>query len=211
MPGWVRADQVPELADVVVGRIEAANVDDELPEPSPTEPWYFHIALGRHVMMTVLCAGLYEPYWMYRNWLYVRRHDDFRVQPLMRAWLWPASVYGLLARMRDDRRLASVGAPKLASGPLVMVMLVTLAAMWIFGAEDSSMADVVTPMCFVANTVAFALVQRHLNRANAARHPRPRHAPWTAGQFVCLLAGLLINGIFIYIGFRMALETMPRD
>lgn len=63
-------------------------------------PVYFPVATSKFVVMSVATWGLYELYWFYRNWKYVRDHDGVKLSPFWRAWFAIFTFHDLISRIK---------------------------------------------------------------------------------------------------------------
>ena len=58
---------------------------------------YHVVPIGRLVLMSVLSFGLYQVYWMYKNWKAVRTADRSMISPLLRGLFCQFSYFMLLS------------------------------------------------------------------------------------------------------------------
>ncbi len=56
---------------------------------------YHHVSPLKFVIMSIGTLGLYELYWFYKNWKYVRTRDNSRIMPFWRAIFSPVWCYSL--------------------------------------------------------------------------------------------------------------------
>lgn len=61
---------------------------------------YYLVPNSKLVVMSITTLGLYEIYWFYKNWVAVRKAEQSKLKPLIRALLAPISFYYLLNRMQ---------------------------------------------------------------------------------------------------------------
>lgn len=60
-------------------------------EPSPK---YFDVGVFKYIVMSFCTLGIYELYWQYKNWQYIRDRDGLDIRPFWRAffaifWFYP--------------------------------------------------------------------------------------------------------------------------
>jgi hypothetical protein len=65
-------------------------------------PVYFPVSIGKFILMSVVTGGLYELYWSYRNWSYIKQQHGLKILPFWRAWFTLFFHYDLLKRMKVD-------------------------------------------------------------------------------------------------------------
>lgn len=71
--------------------------------PGASQPAvYFPVSTRKFIVMSVATGGLYELYWSYRNWDYIKRRDGLKIMPFWRAWFTLFFHYDLLKRMKGD-------------------------------------------------------------------------------------------------------------
>ncbi len=62
-------------------------------------PLYFPVSLLKLVIMSVVTAGIYEIYWMYKNWALVREREKLDIRPFWRAFFGFFFCYSLFKRV----------------------------------------------------------------------------------------------------------------
>jgi hypothetical protein len=85
------------------------------------EPPFFAVSAFKLVVMSVFTLGLYQMYWFFRNWGYIKERDRSRILPAMRSIFSLIFCYPCFARMRRDT--ATTGSPNFPAG--------LLATLWI--------------------------------------------------------------------------------
>ena len=70
---------------------------------------YFPVSPRKFIALSVLTGGLYEIYWFYKNWAFIRSRDESRIVPLARALFAPLWYPALLVDLRRN----------LPNGPLI--------------------------------------------------------------------------------------------
>ncbi len=119
MPRWERADTaLPRYLD---------QNDEWLTTALPLDaPIYFPVSSLKFIVMSVVTLGIYELYWFYRNWNYLKL-QGFKVSPFWRAWFGLLFFYDLAARIKSD--LSSQVPVNYTSGWLALTyVLVSLSA-----------------------------------------------------------------------------------
>lgn len=140
---------------------------------------YHVVPVGRFVWMTLVTLGLYIVYWMYKQWVAIKRRDRSDIWPLIRALFGGFTFFGML----DDLNTASLsrGLPPLSKGLAVVFLVV--GALWRAPepwANISTLAGLaVVPAC--ARIWELSSVQA-----------REANAGWKARHVVASFLGLLI-------------------
>ena len=69
------------------------------PPPQP-EPPFYSISLVKFGIMSFATCGLYELYWMYKNWVLVKDRTGENISPFWRSFFAFFWIYALLDRSR---------------------------------------------------------------------------------------------------------------
>ena len=64
---------------------------------------YHHVALWKFLLLSLCTFGLYEIYWFYKSWVYVRERDHSDIQPFWRAWFAPIWFYSLAEDIAGEK------------------------------------------------------------------------------------------------------------
>lgn len=174
------------------------------PEAAAQEAVFLYVPLVRLIFLSVLSGGIYDFYWLYHNWRYLKRRDRLDIKPFWRTVFAYFFANSLFNEMSDDGvasrfKRASFSAGGLAAGWIV----VTIASNVLSRQEnpDVTLAAFAIGMC----SFAFLLpVQRYVNEVNEALPERPAYYRWwSVGHLICLVLGLFIwLGILIELGER---------
>jgi hypothetical protein len=156
-----------------------------------TKPLYLYIPVGRLIILSLLSGGIYEAYWIYKNWRYIAERDGLEIQPFWRGVFGIFFCHSLLKRMHEDKDARAMVEPAfspnaLASGFVVLLILGNLLSR-IPGPLAYSIVGAVMPsyLCLVP-------VQNYVNTVSHKRLPNSRYYGWSAGHIVCLVIGLIL-------------------
>src|SRR4051812_24345977 len=80
-----------------VSNIPALGASLPIPPPMPIhvrpqaapEPAYHHVSPVKFIIYSICSLGLYNTYWFYKNWRYVRDRDGSNIRPFWRAIFSP--------------------------------------------------------------------------------------------------------------------------
>jgi hypothetical protein len=92
---------------------------------SATESYlaFYPISLRKLVVMSVCTLGLYEVYWFFCHWMYIRDAERSRLSPVVRAIFPLIFVYPLFRKIRSSAK--TTGTPTgIAAGPLALGWIV---------------------------------------------------------------------------------------
>ena len=98
------------------------------------KPLFFAVSVMKLVVLSVCTLGLYQVFWLYKNWSLVRLRERSNILPVARAIFGYFFCYSLFARIRDEQqRLVDskrLPAMPLAVGWIVVTFLGALPNYW---------------------------------------------------------------------------------
>ncbi|HRH55428.1 MAG TPA: hypothetical protein PK609_01005 [Candidatus Paceibacterota bacterium] len=63
------------------------------------KPVYYAVSLRRLILLSLISAGLYDLYWMYRNWKAIQKAEEREILPFWRAFFGIFYCYPLFRHM----------------------------------------------------------------------------------------------------------------
>jgi len=186
MPDWQKLESASRFhAEVAPPRIPG----------SGDQPWFLTISIRRLLLMGLATMGIFNLYWLYCNWKFIKHRDHLNVMPFWRSVFGVFFIYSLFAKIKDDRQLGRLEAAAFSAG--------WLAAIWIIlnviGSQLSNFENVYLAVGGIATScisiLCFVPVQKYINKVNAARKPQVGSSPWTLGQWIFLVIGLGVWGL----------------
>jgi len=201
MEKWIPASQVDTLKpktnepSPVEPAIEISE-DPVISSVSSEEEIFLHIPISRLITLSILSCGLYETYWLYKNWRYLQERDNLNIKPFWRAIFGIFFCHSLLKTIYQDKELNQFETPVFSAGILATIWVISKLALNIIsqysskigGAIDKNSTTLV--ILLSCSFLFFAPVQKYINRANAKRNPAAPYTKWTTGHIVCLGVGL---------------------
>lgn len=85
--------------------------------PLAPPPYYFAVATGKLVVMSLCTMGLYGTYWFYKNWALIKEREHGTISPVWRSLLEFIFCYPCLTRMRATAQANHIEVA-LPAGPL---------------------------------------------------------------------------------------------
>ncbi|MFQ5754314.1 MAG: hypothetical protein ACE5HI_20200 [bacterium] len=177
--------------DAVSTRISISrqHEEDKRREEYGTKPLFLHIPIGRLIFMSIMSFGLYEMYWIYRNWKYIKERDDLDIRPFARGWFGIFWCHSLLRRIHEDKEARAVQSPSFSPGGLatgwVVLLIVSIAI-----ARAPIAASIIS--AFVPSFLCLVPVQNYINSVSEKRNPGKPYYGWSSGHIVCLVWGVII-------------------
>ncbi len=164
---------------------------------SGTAPWFLYIPTTRLIFMSLVTLGLYEAYWIYKNWKYLKERDGLKIMPFWRGVFGVFFVHGILKEIKNDRNLNSIGKADFSPGGLATGWIILMVLGNILGRADDIAVNLFG-LLISAPTFLFLLpAQNFINQINETRSPKPNYSPWSTGHVVVLVIGLIILGLVL--------------
>lgn len=93
----------------------------------PPEPLFLHISVARLVLLSIASVGLYEAYWIYKNWKNIKDREGLDITPFWRGIFGIFYCHSLLKRIKGDRYASALIEPsfsvQLATGWVLLLIL----------------------------------------------------------------------------------------
>lgn len=115
MEGW-------EPLETVCERLGPPPIPEARPAPA-AEPQFHHVSPGKFVFMSLVTLGLYELYWFYRGWKFVKRQEDSSIWPFWRAFFSPIWFYPFAQRVFAAQGQSHPGWAGLLTAGYILVAL----------------------------------------------------------------------------------------
>src|ERR1051325_8184837 len=124
MADWRPIGEVPALASGMTGSPSTVQPHD-LAQPTPL---FLYVPVARLIWLSILSMGIYEAYWMYRNWRYVKERDQLRIRPFWRGLFSVFFCHSLFRRIYEDTEARAVYMPvfspsTLATNWIILILL----------------------------------------------------------------------------------------
>ena len=156
---------------------------------------FLYVPVSRLILLSIVSFSIYEAYWVYKNWRYVKERDNLTMRPFWRGWFGIFYCHSLLRRIHEDKEARSVLMPSfspsgLASGWVVLVILGNLVSR-----APSTSASVVS--AFIPSFLCLVPVQSYINDVTEHRNPGLPYYRWSSGHIVCLVIGIIIWALLL--------------
>ena len=191
MPDWL---PIATALGVAAQRLSPPAIPPLNAVPQAT-PLFLYVPAARLILMSILSFSLYEAYWMYRNWCYVKKRDNLNILPFWRAVFGIFFCHALLRRIHEDKEAGSLQVPSfwpngLATG-WVVLMIVSNAISRAPGVVASMVSAVIPSfLCLVP-------VQNYINSVTERRSPGQPYYGWSWGHIVCLVIGVIVWALLL--------------
>jgi hypothetical protein len=193
-PAW---EALPRYVDVDFEELAPALADEDPAAPEfdlpAGETAYFPVSTLKFIVMSVVTGGLYQLYWSYRNWKFVKNHYKRKILPFWRAWFVLFFHYDQVRQIKTD-----LGARVLVDyrpGWLTIAYLV-----WLLVWRLPEPFSLVTYLDFVPLLPVVAAI----NAANRVSIPEERMNSRFSGWNLAVIAVFVILQVF-----RLVLTIWP--
>ncbi len=166
------------------------------------EPLFLYISSARLILLSIASWSLYEAYWIYKNWQYIKKRDGLNIQPFWRGFFGIFYCHSLLRRIHEDKDARAVEEPTFSPGGLATGWVILLIFANIVSRAPSIAVTIVA--AFVPSFLCLVPVQKYINSVNEKRSPSNQMYGWSAGHIVCLVFGLIVWAlVLIGLGAEM--------
>jgi len=180
------------------------NLPTDVPNPVVVPSRYFlYIPVSRLILMSILSFGLYELYWMFMNWDYLRDEKHLKVQPMSRVVFREIFIYSLLRRIHDDPDSNAVHKPRFFAIGLAFLWFVLSFLRSLTAADGTIYGIMITP--FIPSFLCLIPVQLYINAVRKKQYPDIRYFGWTTGHIIMLVIGCVLWPLFILGAIAQAL------
>lgn len=150
---------------------------------------FLYIPVSRLIIMSIISFGLYEAYWIYKNWRYLNDRDDLQIQPFWRGVFGIFYCHGILKSIHNDSVANKYEKAKFSAGGLTTGWIILRYLGYAFSRVNiigGAIGLIIFP-----SYLFFVPVQNYINHVNSAKKPKPEYNSWSAGHILCLIIGLI--------------------
>lgn len=196
--GRAQGEEVDQL------REQVAELQRQVSDMATEEPLFLYISPVRLIVMSILTFHLYEAYWIYKNWKYLKERESLDIRPFWRGIFGVFYCHSLLKRIQRDEEARSIAEPTFSASGLATgwVILMILANLIFRIPVDVTSGDLLVSVVLLAPFIPSFLflvpVQQYVNRVTEKRNPEQPMYGWSSGHFAVLGIGLfnwLLQGI----------------
>lgn len=159
-------------------------------------PLFLYIPVARLIILSIATFSLYEVYWIYRNWRYIKERDSLKIQPFWRGFFGIFFCHSLLRRIHEDKEARAILEPSfspqgLATGWVVLIIISNLISR-APGVAASMIA------AFIPSFLCLVPVQNYINSVTEQRNPGIPFYRWSSGHIVCLVFGVVVWALLLF-------------
>ena len=162
----------------------------------PNTPLFLRIPVLRLIFLSIVSFGLYESYWIYKNWRYIKERDGLNIHPFWRGIFGIFFCHRLLRRIHEDKEANSIQSPTFSPRGLATGWVILIIFANIVGRFPGISASIIS--AFIPSFLYFMPVQHYINSIEDKRSPGQRFYRWSSGHIVCLAFGIIIWALLLF-------------
>jgi hypothetical protein len=155
-----------------------------------SEPLFLYIPVNRLILMSIISFSLYEAYWIYKNWRYVKQRDKRDIRPFWRGWFGIFYCHSLLRRIYEDKEARSFQMPSFSPGGLATGWVLLIIVGYAVSRVPGVVASIISAL--IPSFLCLVPVQNYVNSVTQRRSPGQRYYGWSSGHIVCLVIGIIV-------------------
>jgi hypothetical protein len=171
-------------------------MSEDQPTPSPT-PLFLRVPVARLIILSIVSFSLYEAYWIYKNWRYIKERDRLDIRPFWRGFFGIFFCHSLLRRIHEDQEARAVQVPTFSPGGLATGWVVLIIVGNLISRAPGLAASVIS--AFIPSFLCLVPVQNYINAVEEKRNPGQGFYGWSAGHIVCLVFGLIMWALILIV------------
>jgi len=160
-----------------------------------TAPLFLYISVSRLVVMSILSFSVYEMYWIYKNWRYVKERDNLNIRPFWRGWFGVFFCHSLLRRIHADEEARAIQTPLFSPGGLATGWVILIIISNAVSRAPGIAATIIA--AFIPSFLCLVPVQSYVNSVTHRRSPDQTYYRWSSGHVVCTLLGVIIWSLLL--------------
>ncbi len=151
-------------------------------ETQSDEPLFLYISPARLIIMSIVSMGIYELYWIYKNWRYMKERYGMDITPFWRGFFGLFFCHSLLRKIHEDQESNSIQTPTFSP--------VLLATVWVILSIIAALLSNLIIYAFIPAFLCLVPVQIYINEVTSKRNPEQKYYGWSSGHVVCLVYGI---------------------
>jgi hypothetical protein len=164
-------------------------MENDFNNKSTSIPHYLYISIARLIILSILSCGLYEFYWMYKNWKYIGEKQGKDLPAFRRAFFGWFYLRSLLKTIRSDRDLNDVESANfsptgLATGWIIFILIAAVLS-------HSGMLIALVIARLMPSYLFLVPAQSYINRINQTNALATKHSLLSKGHILCYILGLI--------------------
>ncbi len=174
--------------------------DEKFVASFPNGSKFLYIQTWRFIFLSILSMGIFDAYWIYKNWRYLKERDDLFIKPFWRGSFGIFFIHSLLDEIYSDEETNSIKEAEFPAKMLATFWLVLIVGSRLLGRVENLEINVIALFLSLLSILFLLPVQKYINDVNEALETPPEYHEWSGGQILCLIAGIVM-WFFTILGF----------
>ena len=152
-----------------------------------TSTVFFAISPKKLAIMSICTLGIYELYWFYRNWKFLKQRDNLNISPFWRAWFtifFCHSLFKIINNYAEEQGIKETYKPGLLTFAYILIMVT-------WKAPDP--AWLISTFTFVP----LITVQKIINRLNQNQPEQMINSKFSGWNIFGIVLGVIWWGLII--------------
>lgn len=158
-------------------------------------PLLLYISPARLILLSIVSMSIYEAYWIYKNWRYIKERDGLDIKPFWRGIFGIFYCHSLLRRIYEDEEARYIQVPAFSPGGLATGWVILVIIANIVSRAPGIAASIIS--AFIPSFLCLVPVQNYINTVTEKRNPTQKFYGWSSGHIVCLVIGIIIWALLL--------------
>jgi hypothetical protein len=151
---------------------------------------YLQVSPARIILLSILSFGVYEAYWIYKNWNYIKARTGRPMMPFWRGIFGIFFCHSLFREIYEDSQSRALVEPTFSAGGLATGFVVLTILGGLIGRAPGAIASIIGAI--MPSYLCLVPVQNYVNEVGARRPGGLVYYGWSLGHIVCIIIGLIV-------------------
>ena len=171
-------------------------------EPEPVV--YFSVSPIRLFFLSIITLGIYDIYWIYKNWQAVRKYEkDYEITPFFRSWLFGVFfIYPLFSRMKKSFQKTISVNKTFSVCALLYTLFYFISLFPSKEIDEISWLDYLRYILLPLSALLLLPIQGAINRHNQKLNPNNKpSSKLSLGEILVIVFSLALSSLSFYAGY----------
>lgn len=182
--------------------LKQSNYEETKLQPLNSSPLFLYIPAWQLIILSVISFGVYQSYWIYKNWRYLKEREGLKIQPFWRGVFGILFCHRLLSRIHKDRTINSTKQASFSPNLLATIWVFLIITSNLLYGRLTGMGGpgpaIHLSALLILSSLCFVPAQNYVNSVTKIELPNEDFYKWSLGHTLCLLLGFA-NWIFLYM------------
>lgn len=158
-------------------------------EKKPLGTLFLYIPVARLILLSIASCGLYEAYWIYKNWWFIKEREGLNIRPFWRGIFGILFCHSLLKKIHEDTEARAVLEPAFSPGGLAIGFIILAISGNLLARGPGVITSIIAFV--MPSYLCLVPVQNYINSVCEKQSENTNYYGWSAGHVVCLVLGLI--------------------